>query len=164
MNEKEWAIFSEYYFANGLFKKLPDFSLVSDSHEQTKKEKKEDTMSDNIIYERRYLKDRAWSIYQKKLGEARVKFGLDDLESPQTVKEMKELLSKGLYVVKGSYDNNEQYPYIRWIDPNVTPDDDSYVKFKNELKNYLTTVEDVICILTPAEALKKVQELDNYPV
>jgi hypothetical protein len=122
-----------------------------------------------------YLEGRLYNTVSKLDNELRKQFGLVDDEFPTSPKELAERLKAGKYVVRylhedgnpGEYDDyiNRYEPLgglIRFRDPAVKEDQDGYSAAREEMLTVKKSVEDTLYIDTPENALKAIQEFENW--
>lgn len=151
-------------------KALPKAKCQSKKCIQTQEQEKDSAMStyfNTHDEQKSYLIDRAYSIQSNKDREASVFFGLRDDVRPSTANELVKRIRDGLFVIpsdKGDRTCHAPFEYIRWRDPAKKEDKEGYKTWRKGLDAAHTRVVDAIAVLAPEEALKKVHELEAYPV
>lgn len=128
--------------------------------------KKEEEM--NSIEQNRidYLQGRVYSVFREKNHELERSFGLRDDGRPRTAKEIVERIQSGKFVLptkKSSEDcdcDDCLTAAIRWRDPSVKEDEESYKKAFKMLESARTKVEDTIMLGEPKAGLEALQEFE----
>lgn len=122
--------------------------------------------TNNDTQARRYLYDRAYSIYCKKDVTLRQKFGTTDQPGPKTPQELVDRIKSGNFIIQGWEEDQiswETSPssilrsYIRWRDPSVTADMPGLKAALILMETEYTKLKDSIAIKTPVEALAELQ-------
>jgi len=116
--------------------------------------------------QRRYLRSRLWSISSDKVEDFYKVFRLNDDAQPQTIKELKDRLASGMFVIRGEDTDkivgwNSGVNYIRWRDPAKPEDQDGYDAAMKKLDEARQKAEDEITILPPEKGLEAVRAFEG---
>lgn len=122
--------------------------------------------------QRGYLRSRLSDIFWSKNSDLRKTYGLEDMDAPKNLKELKQRLADGMYSFRKNNDGDDyedDYEFgwngplhmIRWRDPAVKEDREGFDAAMKRMEEAKTKVADAIAIFEASEALAAVQEFEK---
>lgn len=123
-------------------------------------QKGETTMENDLLVQRRYLRNRLAEVYSEKRSEARKQFAIDNQDAPKNWQDLQDRIASGKFVLDTDAEKTNKYgPFynITWRDPAVPADRVSYDAWKVKAKAAGKAVEDDILVKDPTAALESLR-------
>jgi len=119
-----------------------------------------------------YLLQRASNVKYKIQEDLRIKFGLNDDETPHTAQELVDRITSGKYILPTEKEaellNDRCWPYpsamagIKWRDPAVKEDRAGYKAAEKQLETAFDDVHDAVMIKSNDDALAAIKEFETW--
>lgn len=123
--------------------------------------KKKNKDMNTFEYEQKnYARNRLYEVYENKLTDLKRKFGLADDREPSTAEELIKRIKDGKYIIREEGNWFSPYGMIRWRDPDLKEDKNSYKDARDELEKTLGSYKDRMMLGTHEEILTALQEFE----